>query len=173
MLWRSSHHRRAVHPRGHLRIHEEPSMIRSAPLSRATSQLVSEGKGKHTIYSLNRLCTIYAPYAQSRVNAEENDALSAIKHRKDARNIGFGNGINDGITGHDAANDPINEGLNEGLKFDVFRLILENPGCRVPFFIKRLSVSRATVERAVAALIAVGKVEHRGSKKTGGYYAVL
>ena len=51
-------------------------------------------------------------------------------------------------------------------------LILGNPGCQVPFFIQRLSVSRATVERAIAALIAVGKVEHRGSKKIGGYYAV-
>ncbi len=29
-------------------------------------------------------------------------------------------------------------------------------------------VGRATVERTVAALIAVGKVEHRGSKKVGG-----
>ena len=40
------------------------------------------------------------------------------------------------------------------------------------FLIKALSVSRATVERAVAALIVIGKIEHRGSKKTGGYYVV-
>jgi predicted transcriptional regulator len=64
------------------------------------------------------------------------------------------------------------EGINEGIKFDVFRLILEKPGCRVPFLTKALSVSRATVERAVAALIIIGKIEHRGSKKTGGYYVV-
>ena len=138
--------------------------------------LVSEGKGKHTIYSLNRLCTIYAPYAQSSVNAAESDALSARNRSNNAKNSRLHNQTNEGITGHGAANDPINEGisegLNEGLKFDVFRLILENPGCRVPFFIQRLSVSRATAERAIAALIAVGKVEHCGSKKTGGYYAV-
>ena len=32
--------------------------------------------------------------------------------------------------------------------------------------------STATVERAIAALVKAGKIEHRGSKKTGGYYAV-
>ena len=78
----------------------------------------------------------------------------------------------EGITGHGAENDGINEGLNDGIKFDVFRLVLEKPGCRVPFLTKALSVSRATVERAVAALIVIGKIEHRGSKKTGGYYVV-
>ena len=36
----------------------------------------------------------------------------------------------------------------------------------------RVGKSKATVERALAALIAAGKVEHRGSKKTGGYYLV-
>jgi len=28
-----------------------------------------------------------------------------------------------------------------------------------------------TVKRAVAAPVAAGEIEHRGSKKTGGYYA--
>lgn len=74
--------------------------------------------------------------------------------------------MTEGITGRGAANEEI----NDGIKFDVFRLILEKPGCRVPFLTKALSVSRATVERAVAALIIIGKIEHRGSKKTGGYH---
>ena len=34
-----------------------------------------------------------------------------------------------------------------------------------------VTMSRATVKRAVATLVAAGKIEHRGSKKTGGYYA--
>ena len=33
-----------------------------------------------------------------------------------------------------------------------------------------LGKSAATVERAVATLVKAGRVEHRGSKKTGGYY---
>ena len=115
---------------------------------------VPSGKGKHTVYSLNRLCTIYAPYAPSSVNKTGNGVLAA----KNRRN---GN-----------ANVPTNEGLNEGIKFDVFKLILENPDCRVPFFTKTLSVSRSTIERAIAVLITIGKIEHRGSKKTGGYFAL-
>ena len=140
--------------------------------------LVAEGNGKYSVYSLNRLCTINAPYAPSSVNVAEN-GLSAVENR---RNKAKNGGLDEGITGHDAANEGINEGitghdvgnegLNEGIKFDVFRLILEKPGCRVPFLTKALSVSRATVERAVAALIVIGKIEHRGSKKTGGYYVV-
>ena len=29
---------------------------------------------------------------------------------------------------------------------------------------------RATVERAVRALVRAGRIEHRGSRKTGGYF---
>ena len=101
-----------------------------------------------------------------------NGAVIAENRRNKTGNGGFRDGINEGIMGHDAANEGLNDGINEGIKFDVFRLILEKPGCRVPFLAKALSVSRATVERAVAALIIIGKIEHRGSKKTGGYYAV-
>lgn len=122
------------------------------------------GKGKHTIYSLNRLCTIYAPYAPSSVKQSDNSVFSTF----DRGNGDINASSNEGLKGK----KPQNEGINEGLKFDVFRLILENPGCRVPFFIERLAISRATAERTIAALIAASKVEHRGSKKTGGYYAV-
>ena len=130
--------------------------------------LVAEGSGKYTVYSLNRQCTINAPYAPPSVNAVENSVLAAKTGRIKTKNVK----LNEGITGRGAANEGLNDGINEGVKFDVFRLILEKPGCRVPFLTKALSVSRATVERAVAALIIIGKIEHRGSKKTGGYYIV-
>ena len=129
------------------------------------------GAGRGAAYILQK-CTINAQNAQSNVNGVVNGAAIAENRRNKTGNGGFRDGINEGIMGHDAANEGINEGLNEGIKFDVFRLILEKPGCRVPFLAKALSVSRATVERAVAALIIIGKIEHRGSKKTGGYYAV-
>ena len=32
--------------------------------------------------------------------------------------------------------------------------------------------SAATVKRAVSSLVSEGLIEHRGSKKTGGYYAI-
>ena len=65
------------------------------------------------------------------------------------------------------AKDPINEGLNEGLK----EAIKSTPGIKKPRLVKAVGKSRATVERALADLVAAHVVEHRGSKKAGGYYA--
>ena len=118
--------------------------------------LVAEGSGKYSFYSLKRLCTINAPYAPSFVKATKSVGNLSVLHGRVSEKV----------------QPKSREGLNEGIKFDVFRLILERPGCRVPFLTKALPVSRATVERAVAALIIIGKIKHRGSKKTGGYYAV-
>ena len=78
----------------------------------------------------------------------------------------------------DTINDTINTlpdddatPLDEGVKKRLLRLIALHPGRNVPFFKAALTVSRITVARAVAALAAAGKIEHRGSKKTGDYYA--
>lgn len=64
------------------------------------------------------------------------------------------------------------EGINEGIKTRIVNLLEKYPGKGVPFLKAALTVSRQTVERAVAALIKAGKIEHRGSKKTGGYFCV-
>ena len=61
-------------------------------------------------------------------------------------------------------NDPINEGIKEAIK--------STPGIKKPRLVKAVGKSRATVERALADLVAAHVVEHRGSKKTGGYYLV-
>ncbi len=45
------------------------------------------------------------------------------------------------------------------------------PGIDRKGLIKKLGVSLASVKRAIAALVKAGKVEHRGSKKAGGYFA--
>lgn len=60
--------------------------------------------------------------------------------------------------------EAINEAINEAIK--------STPGIKKPRLVTAVGKSKATVERALAALIAAGKVEHRGSKKTGGYYLV-
>ena len=60
--------------------------------------------------------------------------------------------------------EEINEAIYEAIK--------SRPGINKPEIVLRVGKSKATVERALAALIAAGKVEHRGSKKTGGYYLV-
>lgn len=65
-------------------------------------------------------------------------------------------------------NDPINEGINEGLK----EAIKSAPGIKTPRLVKVIGKSRATIERALAGLVAAHVVEYRGSKKAGGYYVV-
>lgn len=67
-------------------------------------------------------------------------------------------------------NEPI-EGINEGINAQLVRLISRHPGVRIPYLKSVVGASTSTVERAIAALVKEGKVEHRGSKKTGGYYA--
>ena len=66
-------------------------------------------------------------------------------------------------------NEPI-EPLNEPLNGRLVRLVKTHPGVQLPYLLSVVRESRATVKRALAALVAEGKVEHRGSKKTGGYF---
>ena len=67
--------------------------------------------------------------------------------------------------------EPIDDGINEGINASLLRLVRNHPGRGVPFFLASVKASRATVERAVRALVAAGRIEHRGSRKTGGYFA--
>ena len=67
------------------------------------------------------------------------------------------------------SHEPI-EGLNEGINGSILKLVKTHPGVRVPYLHSVVSASRATVERVVSNLVAEGRIEHRGSKKTGGYY---
>ena len=68
------------------------------------------------------------------------------------------------------AGEPI-DGINDGINAAILRLVLNHPGRSVPFFLASVKASRATVERAVRALVRAGRIEHRGSRKTGGYFA--
>ena len=71
------------------------------------------------------------------------------------------------IVSADGAIEPLNEPLNGKL----LRIVERHPGANLQYLTSVVTVSRATVKRAVAALVAAGKIEHRGSKKTGGYHA--
>ena len=65
--------------------------------------------------------------------------------------------------------EPI-DGINDGIKSRLEQIVHDYPGRGVPFFSTMLSSSRPTIERAIAALVADGRIEHRGSRKTGGYF---
>ena len=64
------------------------------------------------------------------------------------------------------------EAINEAINEAIYEAIKSRPGINKPEIVLRVGKSKATVERALAALITAGKVEHRGSKKTGGYHLV-
>jgi len=58
--------------------------------------------------------------------------------------------------------NPVDEVVNE--------VVRSHAGLRKPELIPLVGKSRATVERALASLIAAGRIEFRGAPKTGGYY---
>ena len=72
---------------------------------------------------------------------------------------------------NETINEPQDDPLNDSTNRRVFDLVSTHPGRGVPFLKATMQASRATIMRALAALIKAGKVEHRGSKKTGGYFA--
>ena len=53
----------------------------------------------------------------------------------------------------------------------VLEYIDANPRCRASAIIAEVSIPRDTLNKIIARLAKAGKVERRGSKKTGGYYA--
>ena len=62
------------------------------------------------------------------------------------------------------------ESLNKGQQ-SVLDCIKANPGLRVPKLSEGTNIPSKSIERHISVLIARNLIEHRGSKKTGGYYA--
>ena len=54
----------------------------------------------------------------------------------------------------------------------VLDFIRSHPGVSVPKLNEGLNIPSKSLERHISALIDKGLIEHRGSKKTGGYYAL-
>ena len=66
----------------------------------------------------------------------------------------------------DSSNVPLNVPLNER----VFELVEETPGIQRKALASKLDVTEKTIGRAISKLVSDGKIERRGSKKTGGYW---
>jgi ATP-dependent DNA helicase RecG len=75
-------------------------------------------------------------------------------------------GINEGI------NEGISEGVNEGVN-ELLESIRNDPGRRVPQLSDSLGIPTKTIERWIANLKRQGSIEYRGSKRSGGYYAII
>ena len=93
----------------------------------------------------------------------------------------IGDGINASDDGINVVSDGLNDGINltsDGIKSKdgavkmLFEVISLNPGRRVSELTALIDRSKPTVERYVQELKKSGKIEYRGSKKTGGYYAI-
>jgi len=67
----------------------------------------------------------------------------------------------------DASNVPLNERLKH-----LLRAIQEKPGIQRKELVGKLGISDPTLDRYIAELISGGNIEHRGSKKTGGYWSL-
>ena len=72
--------------------------------------------------------------------------------------------ISAGPNKESAGQNKVSAGQNK-----VLECIRVNPGLRVPRISEGLNIPSKSIERHVKALIALGLIEHRGSKKTGGY----
>ena len=73
--------------------------------------------------------------------------------------------------GRETINETIycdSETINETIK----SLIARNPGIAGTAIVSAIDKSRASIMRAIAQLKKDGLIEYRGSKKTGGYYAI-
>ena len=91
-----------------------------------------------------------------------------------------------GATGEEnhTQNEVVKGGINEALnvlsssertikrtiKEELLEVISRTPGIAGPALIATTGKGRTIVMEALAALRRAGKIEHRGSKKTGGYY---
>ena len=61
--------------------------------------------------------------------------------------------------------------INEGINF-LYDYIKKNPSQRITHIEDNLKIPAKTIERWIKQLKKEGKIEYRGSKKTGGYYPV-
>ena len=81
--------------------------------------------------------------------------------------------INDAIseTINDAISETINDAISETINDAISDAIKGRPGVKKVELVKIIGKSKPTIERAIALLKQQGRIEYRGSKKTGGYYA--
>ena len=66
--------------------------------------------------------------------------------------------------------DSVAEALNPGQQA-VLDCIKANPGLRAPMISELTNIPSKSIERYIKVLVERRFIEHRGSKKTGGYYA--
>ena len=101
-----------------------------------------------------------------------NNALATLREAKILRAKGYEGNVSTVKTGTSEVISKGRTGMAEAINEVINEAIRNEPGINKPRLVRLVGKSRATVERAIVTLVAAGKIEHRGSKKTGGYYAI-
>ena len=101
-----------------------------------------------------------------------NNALATLREAGILRAKGYEDNVSTVKTGTSEVISKGKTGTAEVINEVIKEAIKNEPGINKPRLVRLVRKSRATVEHAIVALVAAGKIEHRGSKKTGGYYAI-
>lgn len=78
--------------------------------------------------------------------------------------------VNGTVSG--TVNGGVNGGVSGGVSGGVFAAITKHPGMRVPSLVDLLGMSRRSVERCLAELVAQNLIDFRGAPKNGGYFVI-
>lgn len=125
---------------------------------------VSEGWGRG-ILDIYELCK-EAGLPEPEYDFVQNFVFLTIRFKTPITPYVSGGGeLNGGIRGG------LNGGLNDGQK-KTLEYICQHEGCNTKQISIGLDVPFDTIEKQIRILLKKGLIEHRGSKKTGGYYPV-
>ena len=127
------------------------------------------GSGTRNLYHYTRL------YSGTDPIIDEEDAFSVTVPLNDSYSPEVGKGtqgndIERASVGGNTVNGPLSGPLSGPLKDKVMNLIAEIPGVNRKDLVCRTGVSERTMTRNLSELERTGKIERRGSKKTGGYF---
>ena len=84
----------------------------------------------------------------------------------------FNNNGSSEVSINDPVGETINDAINDAIKDAINDAIKSRPGVKKVELVKIIGKSKPTIERAIALLKQQGRIEYRGSKKTGGYFAL-
>lgn len=127
--------------------------------------------------SVNRVVGVADEPVNEVVNAESGDGkrscepVNEVVNAENGAEKRAGEAVNEVVNAENGIGKRLGKAVSEVVK-EVYDGIRLNPGIRKPQLLKIVGASRATVERAIARLRELRKVEFRGATKTGGYYCI-
>jgi len=122
------------------------------------------GSGIHRILAACRKAGLPQPLFE---NFSGGFRIKFLLSGRDALRVAGENASDGGVL-----NGALSGALSGALENRVFDLISEFQGIQRKIIVEKLGIPDRTLDRYLAELISVGKIERRGSKKTGGYWSL-